>query len=379
MPSNAVKVLDAVRLADGEASKKTIAAATGLAWGTMCKVVNNLVDRRMLLTRQGRTTTPGRPSVPLTVNADAGFWAGMDIGSESTRIIFCDLNFGIRSRFIRPTEPFSSEERFFSWAAGLFRTALAEAELPPDRLLGTGIAVSGIVDSEANVIVSGGNWGLKQGSHLSVAELASRFGTPAYAVTTQVAAVCAEYHFGRRAGCGNLVTIGLGVGIGSGVIANHLLLISHPRRPVGYIGHTLIPGNLRRCTCGFRGCLEAYSGARNLRQVAMESLPDRPELHGAPGLDRAAAQGDPDALAIINRAAEYNAAGTAMMIQLYSPEALIFSGGQSRADGALFNATLARLGDILPPERCKCFIDITTLGEFQSAIGAARLAFEKFF
>ncbi|MBS1371769.1 MAG: ROK family protein [Lentisphaeria bacterium] len=379
MPSNAVKVLDAVRLGKAHASKKTVAEATGMSWGTMCKVVNDLLERGFLLARPGKTTTPGRPSVPLAVNAGAGFWCGLDIGSESTRILFSDMNFRILHEERHATEPFHSDRRFFEWTGELFRAAFAASALPPEKLLGTGISLSGIVDSEQGVIVSGGNWGLKQGSSLPVAELAREFGVPAYAVTTQVAAVCAEYNFGQRAGCGNLVTIGLGVGVGSGVIANHMLLISHPKRPIGYIGHTLIPGNHRLCSCGFRGCLESYSGGNNLKRVAAEQFPDHPKLHGAAALDRAAAEGDPGAAEIIDRAAEYNAAGAAAMIQLYSPEALIFSGGQSRAEGELFRNTIRKLYEILPEERRNCFIGITTLGEYQSALGAARLAFEKFF
>ena len=162
-------------------------------------------------------------------------------------------------------------------------------------------------------------------------------------------------------------------------MTNHLLLLSHPKRPVGYIGHILIPGNRHLCTCGFTGCLEAYSGSRYLAGIARETLPSRPELHSAPALDRAAALGDPDAVKIITTAASYNAVGIAAMIQLYAPDAILFSGGQSKRDGFLFRTTLEKLAEILPPERRSCFLDITNLGAHQSAIGAARLAYETFF
>jgi hypothetical protein len=67
------------------------------------------------------------------------------------------------------------------------------------------------------------------------------------------------------------------------------------------------------------------------------------------------------------------------MIQLYAPEALIFSGGQCRPDGYLFCRTLEKFREILPEERRNFHIDITTLGPHQAALGAARLAYEKFF
>ncbi len=379
MLSNNAKVLDAVRNGKSRSSKKDVAEVTGLAWGTMCKVVDSLLEREVIFGRRERTVSPGRPSIPLCVNADAVYWCGIDLGAASTRIVFCDLNFNIIYRDKVPTPSYRNPESLHKWLKKIFGMALKESGIDSAKLAGVGMGISGIVDSDNGVIVSGGNWGLKNGVNLPVSEIAAVLGYPVYAVTTQAAAVTAEYRFGKRAGCANLVTIGLGVGIGSGVIANHQLLISHPRRPVGYIGHILIPGNQHLCSCGFRGCLESYSGGNYLKKVAGEQLPERPELHDAAALDYAAANGDPAARKILNVAASYNAVGVAGMIQLYSPDALIFSGAQSRNDGYLYLRTLEELRGILPEERRNCFIDITGIGEFQSALGAVRLAYEKFF
>ena len=56
-----------------------------------------------------------------------------------------------------------------------------------------------------------------------------------------------------------------------------------------------------------------------------------------------------------------------------------FSGGQSKPDGYLFRKTIEKLKEILPEERRSCHLDITNLGPHQAALGAARLAYEKFF
>ena len=371
--TNNVKVLDAIREMRGEASRKEIAARTGLAWGTMYKTVENLLARGLVFARQSKSVAPGRPTVPLCINADSIVYGGIDVGSETTRILFCDLNFREIHREKCPTERFRDPARFVEWLDGVCRRSLEEF-----RPVAVGLSVSGVIDSERGIIVSGGNFGMKRGTDLPVAEIAARFGVPVFAVTTQVGVAAAEYHFGRNRGCGHLVTVGLGVGIGSGAVVNHHLLISHPQRPVGYIGHILIPGNNRLCSCGFRGCLEAFSGGHYLAAIAAERFPGRPELHDAAALDRFAAAGDADAAGMMIQAAQYNAAGIAAMIQLYSPEALIFTGGQSRPDGFLYNETLRQLQSLLPPERSNCSIGITSLGEFGSALGAARLAYEQF-
>ena len=380
MVSSNVKILDAVRAGGNQYSKKEIAIETGLPWGTMHKAVEALLDADILIAHKGsKPVSAGRPSVPLCINTEAAYWCGIDIGAQSTRLVFCDLNFNPFYRNCIQTEPYSNSERFLDWLSGFYIDSLSESRCDRNRIRGIGLAVSGNVDSEAGIIASGGNFGIKYGENIDLGPFQAKAGIPVFAVSTQNAAACAEYNFGRRAHCPNLVTIGLGVGIGSGVIANHQLLISHPRHPIGYIGHILIPGNNHKCTCGFTGCLEAYSGSKFLKSVAMEELPDRSALHSAAALDRAAANGDPDSIRIMNTAASYNAAGIAAMIQLYNPESLIFSGGQVRHDGYLYQRTLECLKQILPPERCSCDISITVLGEYQSAMGGARLAFERFF
>lgn len=231
------------------------------------------------------------------------------------------------------------------------------------------------------MIVSGRNFGLPWNENVPVAAvLGDRYGVGVYAVTTQAAAPAAEYHFGTMAGCRNLLTLGFGVGIGSGVVSEGQLLISRPGRPVGHIGHMLISDNKRVCVCGFRGCLEAYSGGNSLVQVAHERFPARTDFTDARAIDLAAGAGDADARSILDTAAVYNAAGIASMIQLYVPDAIIFGGGQCREDGYLYRRTLEEIRNILPRERLENIkVSITTLGKYQSALGAARLAYEKFF
>ncbi len=378
---NSVLIADTVRRGNGDFSKKDIQRETGIAWGTMCKVVDGLLADDFLFARKIEPAGRGRPVVPLCINPESAFFIGLDIGASRTRGVICNLNFGVKHQSSCPTPVYRDPESFFAWLFAFFDKLVEECGLPRSKLLGTGLSVSGNVDPDSGIIVSGGNWGVKWGANLQAAErLSMHTGMPVFALSTQAAAAWAEYHFGRQSGMANLVTIGLGIGIGSGVVSNHHLLISQPGRPVGYIGHMLIPGNHHTCTCGFHGCLESYSGGNYLAAVAKEQLPKRPELHSAAALDHAAANGDPDATAIMKTAASYNAVGIASMIQLYSPHAMIFSGGQARSDGFLFNQTLEALDEILPAERrANLKIEISNLGDNQSALGAARLAYEKFF
>ena len=379
---NPVLVTDTIRNSKNSCSKKEIQQLTSIAWGTMCKVVDTLVANGYLYTRKDTSPkTRGRPMIPICINAQSAYFMGFDIGASRTRVVVCDLNFNVVFRQEFATPYYKNSDSFFNWVFEAFDKVVDSGAFEREKLKGITLAVSGNVDPENGIIVSGGNWGVKWGTNLPVVEKLSAYANvPVSALSAPTAGVWAEYQFGRWHGCGNLITVGLGVGIGAGIVSNNRLLVSHPKCQVGYIGHMLIPGNDHICTCGFRGCLESYSGGGYLTNVAKEIVPNRPELYSAEALDKAAEAGDKDAVAIMSKAASYNAVGIASMIQLYSPDALIFSGGQCKKDGFLFNQTLTELKNILPPERLSRFeIGLTSLENYQSALGAARIAYEKFF
>lgn len=377
----AVQIMDAIRLGKGNASKKDIQEATSIAWGTMCKGVDSLLDAGYIFARREKSQGRGRPTIPLCINNDAAFYVGMDIGAGHTRTVVCNLSFNTVYMDEVETPRYDGAEKFFEFIHERVDLALTGSRIEREKLGGIGIGVSGSVDFENGIIVSGGNFGMKFGANLHIADyLEKAYGVGVYAVTTQAAASSAEYHFGEMAGIKNILTVGCGVGIGSGVVSDGTVMISRPGRLVGHIGHTLVSGNRRECSCGFRGCLESYTGGNNLVDVAREKFPQRSDFDSARTLDKLAAEGDSDAREIMDTAAAYNAAGIANMMQLYAPEAIVFGGGQCKKDGYLFGKMIEEIRQILPPERRENIkYCISTLGKYQSALGATRLVFEKTF
>ena len=77
------------------------------------------------------------------------------------------------------------------------------------------------------------------------------------------AALYGEYRAGAGRGCRDLVMIALGTGVGGGVLLDgHLLVGTH--FGAGEIGHMVLDPAGPVCTCGNRGCLEAWAGSRAL-------------------------------------------------------------------------------------------------------------------
>lgn len=77
------------------------------------------------------------------------------------------------------------------------------------------------------------------------------------------AAAYGEYVYGGARGMDHFIMITLGTGVGSGIVVDGRL-VHGSTGTAGELGHNiLIPGG-RQCSCGRKGCLEAYTSARGV-------------------------------------------------------------------------------------------------------------------
>jgi glucokinase len=171
-------------------------------------------------------------------------------------------------------------------------------------------------------------------------ELGGRFGVPVFVDNDANCAALAE---SRIVGADDLVMLTLGTGVGGGVVIGGTTF--RGAHGLGAeLGHITVnpdgppcPGN-----CPNRGCLEAYCSGQALERDATELASDRPDspLAGRLGDDgkisgrelvRAADDGDPDALLLMENFARMLGVGIASYVNVFQPERLAIGGGLSRA------------------------------------------------
>ena len=134
-------------------------------------------------------------------------------------------------------------------------------------LVGIGIGVAGQVDSLSGNVIFGPNlnW-----HHVPLkADLEQSLGLPVFVLNDVQAITWGEWFFGAGKGCDNFVCVFIGTGIGGGII-NDGKFYSGCSGSAGEIGHIVIDFNGVDCTCGGKGCFEAYAGGWGIARMARE-------------------------------------------------------------------------------------------------------------
>lgn len=147
-----------------------------------------------------------------------------------------------------------------------------------------------------------------------------------------------ERMYGSAHGMRNFLVAHLGIGLGSCFFSEgheHLGKSGYG----GEIGHTCLIDNGRACSCGEKGCLEAYVGAHGIVLTAHEVMAESDEpslMRNTDELDplkihQMCEQGDRLAIEVYRRTGYLLGWGMANYASIVNPEAIIMTGGVVRA------------------------------------------------
>ena len=139
-------------------------------------------------------------------------------------------------------------------------------------------------------------------------------------------------------GVANFVAVTLGTGVGSGIVVNGKLL-NGCNDAAGEAGHMVIFADGEQCTCGRKGCWEAYSSATALIRQTKEAMGknldsamwtlvdgDINKVDGRTAFN-AMRKNDPAGIKVVDTYIHYLAMGITNMINLFQPEILCVGGG----------------------------------------------------
>ncbi|GHV00888.1 glucokinase [Clostridia bacterium] len=231
-------------------------------------------------------------------------------------------------------------------AAVAFKVA-KDAGIEWDKISGVGVGVPGTVNSTTGEVVYANNLAFRNVPLGS--ELSKLLKKTVKAENDANAAGYGEYLFGAGRKYQSSVFFTLGTGVGGGIIADGKIF-SGFKSAGAEVGHIVIAHGGAPCTCGRRGCFEAYASATGLIRLTGETAQKYPqsvlaklvaERHKA-GKDAggktafdAAAAGDRAGCEVLDAYIDYLSEGIVNVVNVIRPQAVIVGGGVSAQGEAL--------------------------------------------
>ncbi len=250
------------------------------------------------------------------------------------------------------------------------------------EILGIGIGVPGPVDGKGvvNRCVNLG-WGT-----FNIHETLSRLTQlPVKAGNDANVAALGEFWKGGGQGCGNMVFVTLGTGVGGGIVIEGKLL--HGAYGAGAeIGHMVLNREeTEYCGCGKRGCAEQYCSATGIVRLAKQHLASNDAMSALRDVENltckdifdAARAGDSQANAILDTVYMYLGELLANVCNVVNPEVVVIGGGVSKAGEMLLDGVKPWFNRYVFHAASAIRMALASLGNDAGAYGAFKLVLDE--
>lgn len=261
---------------------------------------------------------------------------------------------------------------------------IREKQIPREKILGIGIEMPGMVDSETGINKT------YMVSDEPVAEVfRKKFGMEVLIENDAKARAFAELRFGLAHAKQNVLAIHLDWGIGLGIIVNGKLYKGRDGF-AGEFGHLPMVDNGMLCKCGKRGCLETIASGTAIASMAKEGMETGRSsfLSGLNNNDQenneirkvvqAATMGDQYSISILANVGHWLGKGLAYLIQILNPELIILGGQISEANPFILPPIQQAIQIFCNPELGnEIEIKVSELGSQAGIQGVAALLLER--
>ena len=311
-------------------------------------------------------------------------YGGIDLGGTKIQAVIVDEDHNVLGSARRPTPTSGGPKDVAVEMEAALRDAAKAAELDPGSLAGIGVGSPGTIHE--GEVTSARNLPGWEGTFPLAATLRAALGPEVKVGNDVQVATIAEFKLGAGRLYSSLLGVFWGTGVGGG-----LILGGKPwtgRGGAGEIGHMVVEMDGARCTCGRRGCMEAYAGRLAMEEHAarlvekgrktdlFKLMKERERTRVTSGVwARALDHGDKLAQQIIDRAVQALGAGIASAVNLLDVEGVIIGGGLGIRLGHPYAKRIAEamqphlFADSRPPH-----VHVAALGDLGGAVGASLLA-----
>ena len=311
------------------------------------------------------------------------YYVGIDLGGTNIVAGVVDEEYNIIAKASTKTNCPRPEKEIADDMAKMALKAVENANLTIDQIEWVGIGTPGIANSATGIIEFAGNLGFNNTP--MVKYIRESIDKPVFIENDANAAAYGEYVAGSAKGAKNAVCITLGTGVGAGIIIDGKIYAGS-NFAGAEVGHTVIEVGGAQCSCGRKGCFEAYSSATGHIRMTKEAIAENPDCIMAKMAEErgkvtartsfdSMREGDPVAKAVVDKYIKYLAAGITNTINIFQPDVLCIGGGVCNEGDPLLlpMKAIVEQENFARNSEKKTEIVIAKLGNDAGIIGAAFL------
>lgn len=346
-------------------SRAALAKATGLTRASISLITEDLIAEGLLEEAQEGS----RRSVVLSVSSRRYFLGGVDISRGDCVLGICDLQGKTLLRAELDWKMTATPQEAIRLAAQ--RLLQLAGQLPEGGgLLAVGVTLPGPVNAHLGRVLR--PVGMDFWFHFPVAaELKKYLDCPVWVENNAVARAVGESYYGLGRQYSSFLELTVFRGIGCGIVSKNRVFLAENGISTG-IGHSTISFQGPRCSCGNIGCLELYALPERLLQTC-------PGYHSWEEVVNHAAS-DPRCMEAVSNEATYLVSALMVLVNLFSPQAIVLSGELNTDSRLLLNLMAQQLsgrlngGNIEPP-----MVEYSRMGQDPRLLSACALGIEKTF
>ena len=272
------------------------------------------------------------------------YFLGVDIGGMSIKCGLVDENGQILRWDSIVTIPKQDYTVTVKQICALIKSVVESHGLSLEDVEAVGMGIPGTIDAKAGVITYCNN--INFHNVPVVEEMQKHINLPVFIGNDANLAALGEVKFGSAKGETDVLFVTLGTGVGTGIIVDGKMIIGKGGAGAEG-GHIALKHGGAPCSCGKKGCWEAYASATALQKMASKKIEQHPESLLAKIVERdgkvtgravfeAQKQGDKVAKALVKKYVEYVSAGLVSLVNIFRPSCIIIGGGISNAGESFF-------------------------------------------
>ena len=349
-----LKILELIKAKNGIPSID-ISREFGITPAAVAKVINEFLDKNIIIEQRERQSTAGRKPSLLNINKDKiGNILGVYFAPTFVQVTIGDIDGNIIS---------TRRYRLGDLGGDIVGSTeeIIEKELTKNRDVEViSVVMNGLVDSERGVSIFSPHYNTK---NIPIVErFQKKFRKKVYLENDVRVMALVEKVFGECRDNQNFVVLNVEEGVGGSIYLNDMLYHGYGSMS-GELGHMVVKRNsLEKCSCGKRGCLETEVSNRaiikkimaqiriNNQYSSLKKVLDEGKKLEIKDVLEGVEERDMLSLSVVGEAIQYIAYALDMIISVINPEKIILY-GEFFQNKYIFKSLLNEIGKITLDEQ----------------------------